>query len=47
MVKLFIKECLLFHSKGFINWLLGVVGWISLSMFIYAIFYLAFYKFTA
>lgn len=47
MIKLFIKECLLFQSDDLVNWLLGVMGWISMSIFTYAIFNLALIQFTA
>lgn len=32
----FIKECMLFHSRIPYYWLLGIMGWTSFILFIYA-----------
>jgi hypothetical protein len=42
MIRLFIKECLLFGSRRTIDRFLGVVAWIGAAMFMYAIGMLVF-----
>lgn len=37
MIKLFLRECLLFRSGEKINYLFGILGWISLGLLVYAI----------
>ena len=37
MLKLFLRECLLFRSSEKINYLFGILGWISLGLLVYAV----------
>lgn len=35
--KLFVRHCLFFRSNELFNWVLGVAGWLSLALFLYAV----------
>jgi len=41
MIRLFIKECLLFGSDDAVNQYLGLSAWVSVGMFTYALTRLA------
>lgn len=38
MLRLFVKQCLLFQSSEFYNIILGIFGWVSLSLLVYSVY---------